>query len=299
MDKYRKKLWLCLMLISSFFHRTYAQETIRETPHCDIFMGVSFNYRNIHYNNKLYDFLINLTPGMKWQMGHNWQIAIQGIIPVVNDYGERYKKSRLNMSVISKELYCGNQFIKINAGLFGQERYGIDVKWLFPVRQWIALEGQVGYTGFCSMAKDWECSKIDRFTGTFGTRFYIEQYNTEICARGGRYIYEDYGVQGECIRHFKHCTIGVYAQYSDKGKENGGFKVIMMLPPYNRKTHKVNVRPASNFRFTYNTQADPYSMQMYNTDPEENEREGWFNRDKLKWGCNNMKPNFIKKGGEQ
>ena len=127
----------------------------------------------------------------------------------------------------------------------------------------------------------------------------VDRYNTELRVRGGRYMYEDYGIEGECMRHFRHCSVGVYAQYSDKGKENGGFKVVMMLPPYKRKRHKVNVRPASNFRLTYNIQADPYSMGMYNTDPEENEREGWFDRDYFKWGCNNMEPDFMEKGGEK
>ena len=39
-------------------------QTQRES-YVDIFSGVEFNYRNIYYNNKLYDLLINLTPGFK------------------------------------------------------------------------------------------------------------------------------------------------------------------------------------------------------------------------------------------
>lgn len=93
--------------------------------------------------------------------------------------------------------------------------------------------------------------------------------NTEFRLHGGRYLYEDYGVTAEAMRHFKHCTVGLYAQYSDQGKENGGFKVIMMIPPYKRKARKVMVRPASNFRLTYDIQGQPYAVKMYTTDPEE------------------------------
>jgi hypothetical protein len=32
---------------------------------------------------------------------------------------------------------------------------------------------------------------------------------------------------------------------------------------------------------------------MYNTDPEENERDGWFSRDLLQWGSHTMQPDFI------
>lgn len=263
----------------------------------DVFAGVDLNYRNIHYNNRLYDLLINLTPGVKLQMKDHWQIALQGIVPVINDYGERYKKVRLNMAVLSKEMVWGRQFVKLSAGLFGQERYGLDMKWMFPINRWLALDGQLGYTGYCSMAKDWECSRIGRLTGTLGTRMFLENCNTEFRLRGGRFLLEDYGVIGECMRHFRHCTVGVYAQYSDKGKENGGFKVVMMIPPYKRKARKVNVRPASNFRLTYNIQGDPYSMRTYNTDPEENEREGWFEWEKRRWEGPHPQPLSQGEGG--
>lgn len=270
------------------------QETVK--PHVDIFSGVELNYRNIFYNNRLYDLLINLTPGIKWYMGNDWILAAQGIIPVYNDYGERYKKARLNMAVLSKEFSVGKQHLKVSGGLFGQERYGLDVKWMYPVNRWLAVDGQMGYTGYCSMAVDWECSRMDRVTGWLGARAYLEKYDTEFRLRGGRYIYEDYGVTGECMRHFRHCTVGVYAQYSNKGKENGGFKMIMMIPPYRRKTRKVNVRPASNFRLTYSIMSVPYAQRMYTTDPEENEREGYFNRSNVKWGSNLMEPDFKEKG---
>ena len=104
----------------------------------------------------------------------------------------------------------------------------------------------------------------------------------------------------EAMRHFRHCTVGVYAQYSDQGKENGGFKIVMMIPPYKRKVRKAMVRPASNFRLTYDIQGQPYAVKMYTTDPEENEREGHFDRNRLRWGANRMAPDFIdKEGGGQ
>ncbi len=161
---------------------------------------------------------------------------------------------------------------EVSGGLFGQDRYGLDVKWMWPVTSWLAIDAQLGFTGYWSMAVDWDMSDMDCVTGWIDTRAYLEKYDTEFRVRGWRYVYEDYGVTGECMRHFKHCTVGVYAQYSNIGKENGGFKVIMMLPPYAKKTRKVNVRPASNFRLLYDIQADPWSNRTYNTDPEENKR---------------------------
>ncbi len=265
----------------------------------DLFVGADFHYRDIFYN-KVYEVVLNLTPGVKWNMGRQWQVAGQAMVPVYNDYGDRYKKIRLNMAVLSKEWDWNRKlFFKISGGLFGHERYGLDVKCMFPVTDWLAVDAQAGWTGFCSMAVDWECSKIDRVTGWAGANVYLNKVNTEFRLHGGRYLYEDYGVIAEAMRHFKHCTVGVYAQYSDRGKENGGFKIVMMIPPYQRKARKVNVRPASNFRLTYNIDGDPYGMKTYITDPEENEREGNFNRDRLKWGSNRMAPDFRTKEGDR
>lgn len=263
------------------------------TPKLEIFAGAEFHYRDIFYN-KMYEIVVNLAPGVKWHIGNQWQLAGQAIIPVYNDYGDYYKKVRLNMAVLSKEWdWKGRQFLKVSGGLFGRERYGIDAQWMYPVNSWLALDAQIGLTGFCSMAVDWECSKMERVTGQAGVNIYINKVNTEFRLHGGRYIYEDYGMTAEAMRHFKHCTVGLYAQYSDQWKETGGFKVVMMIPPYKRKVHKVMVRPASNFRLTYDIQGLPYAVKMYTTDPEENEREGHFDRNRLQWGVNRMTQDFL------
>ena len=75
--KHRIIQWLCLVIIGSTGLNSHAQKAAREMPHCDFFMGADFNYRNIHYNNRLYDLLINLTPGMKWNISNHWQMAAQ------------------------------------------------------------------------------------------------------------------------------------------------------------------------------------------------------------------------------
>lgn len=248
-------------------------------------MGVDFNYRDIYFNDRVYDLLVNLTPGVRWHLGNHYEIAAQALVPVVNQYGDRYKNVRLNMAVVSKQLAVGERWrLKVSCGLFGSERYGVDVKNMFVLNPWLALTAQLGLTGYCSMANGWEASTMGRFAALVGPEVYLHRWNTQISLRGGRYVFGDYGVMGEGFRHFKHVSIGVYASYSNRGKEDAGFKVIMMLPPYRRTSRKVNIRPASNFRLTYSVEADNYSNRMYMTDPEQNEREGWFDHDLIPWG---------------
>lgn len=258
-------------------------------------MGVDFNYRDIYWR-RLYDVLVNLTPGVKWNMGQGWQMAAQALVPVYNDYGDHYKNVRLNVAALSKETNWGNDVcLKVSGGWFSSERYGLDLKAMWAVNRWLALEMQTGVTGYCSMADGWEASKLDRWTGLLGADFYLHSCDTEIRVRGGQYVYKDHGGIVEGMRHFKHCTVGVYGMYSDEGDTSVGFKVVMMLPPYKRSRHRVNIRPASNFRLTYDQEADPYANVMYRTDPEENEREGWFTPERFQWGRNVTQQDFLYK----
>lgn len=273
----------------------------------DIFMGVDFNYRDFFFNNRLFDVLLNLTPGVKWNMGHRWQASAQVVVPVVNQYGDRYKNVRLNMAVLSKQMRVTDFWkMKVSGGLFSADRVGIDVNNLFIVNKWLALRAQLGFTGYCSMADGWEASTIDRLTGQAGPVVYLQRWNTEIGIRAGRFVYKDYGVICEGFRHFRHVSVGAYGSYSSKGKHpNGtkgkqdiGFKIIVMLPPYKRKAHTVNVRPATNFRLTYTKEANDYALREYITDPEQNERQSVFDRDLLPWGTDTMAPDFVVKGKE-
>lgn len=259
----------------------------------DLFMGADLHYKDITHH-RIYDVLVNLTPGVKWHMGHGWQAAGQVLVPIYNDYGGYYKRVRLNMAVLSKEFYSGNNrlFTKWSGGWFGQERYGVDLKGMWLLNNWWAVRMQAGWTGRCSMANGWEASLPKRWTALGGAMLYLVPWNTQLTLDGGRFVFGDYGAVGQAMRHFKHCSVGLYAQYSSEGGSNGGFKVVMMIPPYRRKGRKLTVRPASNFRLTYNIEADVYANKMYTTDPEENEREGWFDRTALKWGANAMDPDF-------
>ena len=272
----------------------------------DVFMGVDFNYRDIYINkNRVFDVLVNLTPGAKWNLGKRWEVAAQALIPVVNQYGDHYKHVRLNNLSLSKQLAVGKHWkMKFSGGLFTQERYGIDWKNMFVFNRYLAFTAQVGLTGYCSMASGWEASKPAAVMALAGPVVYLPKWNTEVSIRGGRYLYGDYGCMGEVFRHFKHVSVGVFAAYSKNGGnethyshggKDAGFKVVIMLPPYKRSNKRVNFRPASNFRLTYSMEVEETTNRTYFTDPEENERTQWFDRDLLPWGQETMAPDFTYK----
>lgn len=268
----------------------------------DIFAGIDFNCRDIYYNNRVYDILINLTPGVRWNMGNRWKTAIQLYVPIINQYGDYYKRIRPRVASISKQLAIGSRWkMKATGGIFTADSYGLDLKNMVVINKWLALTGQIGLTGYLSMADGWKASTMKKITFMAGPEFYLSRWNTQMSMRAGRYLFNDYGAEVEAFRHFKHVSVGIFATYNNLWKDNAGFKVIMMLPPYKRKHRRVNFRLADNFRLKYSFEATDYGMRRYATDPEENEREGWFDRDIIPWGPDLMEADFkdIEKKGKE
>lgn len=261
----------------------------------DIFAGVDFNYRDI-FTDKPYQFLINITPGIKWHIWDHLQLNTGFLIPVLNQYGEDFARPRLDVFSLSHQMKFGKLALKPSVGLFTQERYGLDLKAFYTITEWVAFELQAGYTGYLSMAHGWEMSPLSKLLAVGGVDFYLQKWNTQFRLAGGRFLKDDNGVYAEGMRHFRHTSVGLYLQYSNFNSSterqhsdfNGGFKIVIALPPYHRSNKAVRFRPADNFRLTYNMNADPHSCKTYFTDSEQNERHGWFAPDILPWGANKI-----------
>lgn len=259
----------------------------------DIFMGVDFNFRDIYWNNRVYDVLVNLTPGVRWKPARRWDICAQLYVPVINQYGDYYKNVRVRVASLSRQFAVNNRWkMKVSGGIFTAESYGIDIKNMYVINPWLAATAEIGVTGYLSMASGWDMSTMKKVTFMAGPEFYLSRWNTQFSLRGGRYLFGDYGAEFEAFRHFRHASVGVFASYSDICKENAGLKVVIMLPPYKRKHRKVNIRPADNFRLVYNVEAGYRGLRKYHTDAEENERTGWFDRDLIPWGTDLMEADF-------
>jgi hypothetical protein len=286
-----------------------AQDT--EAGEVEVFAGADLRYADVNYV-RLYNVLLNLTPGIKWKMGNDWLLSAQVFLPLINEgYETKHNVVRLTNAVLAKQLHLGNLHCKLSGGLFGLDRYGVDMRAMLPLTSWLLLQAQAGYTGYWRLAagdavyrygnaveetKAVDFGAIDCITAIGGARLWLDRWNTEFFISGGRYVNEDIGVQLDVMRHFSHCTIDLFYQLrmgnrlkslvdEMTDRANGGFKVVMMIPPYKKSDHlragRVVFRPASNFRLTNNVRSDTRSMRSYTTDPEENERE--LNLD-VNWG---------------
>jgi len=300
-----KKLFLFLLVSLLAIQQAIAQTHEKNTGQVEVFCGAELLYADTNWL-RLFDVQVNATPGVRWHLGNDWTIAAQGLIPVVSDgytYRDVHNKFwRGNMAVLSKQLHFNkvNQHVKLTGGWFSNKRYGADVRWMWPVTDWLLLQAQAGLTAYWMLGTDFkgnyraDLDESFTLTGMAGANVFLPSWNIEFRASVGRYVAGDYGSQVDVMRHFGHCTLLMFAQLrmgerlasefdSYTHSTNGGFKVIMMLPPYKKSTKKWVVRPASNFRLTNNLRADQKPMKLYTTDPEENERELPMD---VKWGIN-------------
>lgn len=284
---------LVVVFFAFFFMVGQPQAKAQDTsPGLDIFSGFYFNFKDMDFKNQ-YEVLIHLTPGFKWNMGNHWQLAGQVIVPVVNTFGDRYKYVQMGAFNISKELRIKNLYLKPTVGVFDMGYYGADMKAFLPLCNWFALEGQAGYIGPIIVDPVFFVGKPDYFVWAVGGDIYLSRWNTQFRGTLGKYLNFDFGCEAEAMRHFNHTTVSIYGRWNAKYGLDGGFRFVIALPPYHRKHRTVNFRPASNYGMSYTVMYKVNANCMYHTDPEENERHGWFSRDFLQWGSHTMDPDFI------
>lgn len=269
--------------------RAKAQDT---SPGIDFFSGINLNLSDMNFMHQ-YDVLIQLTPGFKWNMGHHWQLTGQAMVPIVNTYGNDFNFVQIGAFNVSKEFNISKLYIKTTVGIFNMYRYGADLKIFLPLSERLAFEAQTGYVGIVVIKPEPWINRPDSFVWTIGGDIYLPRWNTQFRGIIGRFLYQDFGCETEVMRHFNHTTVSLYGRWSGEYGMDGGFRFVIALPPYHRKHRAVNIRPASNFRMSYSAMYNLYSNRMYNTDPEQNERDGWFSRDLLHWGSHTMEPDFI------
>lgn len=285
------RMWLMLAVVGAIVLPSQGAKAQEQKMKLDLFSGLSLNLRDINYERQ-YDVLINLTPGFRWKMGNHFELCGQAIVPLVNQYNYQSAKVRPRILALSKEMKVGPLCAKISGGFFSFDRYGVDLKAFLPVCDWFAFEGRFGCTGYYSLVDGWDMSPMGRLTGFVGGNIYIKRWKTQLRGLVGRFVYEDYGLECEGMRHFRHSTVGVYGSWNNYDKFNAGFRITAMLPPFKRRDRFLTIRPASCFNLSYAVEYHDYTNKLYTTDPEANIREGAFSRDILEWGFQAEKPDF-------
>lgn len=212
------------------------------------FLDVDFIvYPQLYYKNaiinQIYQALFELNPALEVTLWKGAKFIGQVAIPIYNDgYPGCYENVRWGKVTLEQNFRLLRHIQgKFNAGLFDNNCFGGLLSISAPLSDerfsLFAETGVVGI-GYSDKLNKFYYNGEQCFVFSTGLDFYWPRYNTQFKVRGERYPSEEYGIQGEMIRHFKFASMGLYGQTVAGGETAGGFKFIVALPPYKNKRHK-------------------------------------------------------------
>lgn len=241
--------------------------------------------------NKLYTYAVNLSPAIEMGLWKGGKLTAQVVFPIAaNLYGE-YKKIHPGVMTLSQEVrFRNNLFGRITAGNFTHNRMGAQLDMKFRTDNGrLELGALVGATVYSAIVdgEGWYVSTTPRVNAFLKASVYEPHTNLQFDLQGGRYIYGDYGVRGDCTRNFGEYAIGLYALYTG-GEINGGFHFAIPLPGKRwKRNHAFRIKPADYFAWTYSmvSHGKYINDQMgksYNIRPDENRSSNFYQPDYIR-----------------
>ena len=215
---------------------------------------------------------INLWPGARF--------SYQLVIPVFTDFFEtQYHYIHPGVISLSQRFrdpwHLGIQG-KLTIGQFTNNRFGavVEAAYWFPnERFWVDTQfGVVSVGSFRGF--HWRFYWEPMFVWNVAGNYYNAALQTQFTLRAQRFLYGDYGLKFEMVRHFRHVSVGFYAEkgilITQSGQlvesslqphTNGGFRIHISLPPYRNKRHGHVPRITTSGQITYDYNAN--NEQVY------------------------------------
>jgi hypothetical protein len=229
---------------------------------------------------QVYQSLWELKPALEINLWPGARFSYQLVIPVFTDFFEtQYRYIHPGMITLSQRFrdpwHLGIQG-KLSIGQFSGSRYGavLEAAYWFPnERFWVDTQfGVVSEASF--RAFHWRYVWEPEFIWNVAGNYYNAFLQTQFTLRVQRFLYGDYGIKFEMVRHFRHVSVGFYAErgilFGQNGKPvasslqphtNGGFRIHISLPPYRNRRHGYVPRIGTSGQITYDYNAN--NEQVY------------------------------------
>ncbi len=291
-----KDIYACMELSYATDEAMERLKPVRETVNGSAWKVDIVLYPDIYLENsrfdKLYAYEVNLAPAVELSPWKGAMVTAQVIFPIAtNRYGEA-KQIRPGVITLSQEFRLKNNFLgRFVAGNFTNNRIGMQAEMGYRADngRW-ELGARVGTTGYSAVVKGegWVIGEKQRVNAALKGSLYEPRFNLQMDLQVGRFVYGDYGVRGDCTRHFGEYAIGVYAACIE-GEVNGGFHFAIPLPGKKWKRNKaVRLRPAQYFAEEYSmrswgTWIDDNLGATYSTRPNENRSERFYQPEYIRY----------------
>lgn len=228
--------------------------------------------------NQVYQTLWQISPALEVSLWPGSKFTYQVKIPIYNDgYGDRESKIHPEFVTLSQRFrdpWHLNILGKATVGTFSNGRYGaaLEMAYYFPNERF-SLDTQLGvvgmyyYDGFVL-----HFDKLMHFRWNLAANYYSPMLRTQFTLRAQQFLKGDYGAKFEMIRHFRHCSIGFYAEKGIEAKSNGGFRFQIALPPYRmkRRGYFPKISTSSHFGMSYNANNETYYYKEFRTESADN-----------------------------
>ena len=242
--------------------------------------------------DELYTYAINLNPAVEMALWKGGILTAQVILPIATNLSGEMKRIRPGVITLSQDIRLKhNIFGRLTVGNFTNNRYGAQLEIKYRSNNdCLELGALVGSTGFSAVTPDegWYTGRRQRINTAITASLYEPHTNLLFDLRASRYIYGDYGLRGDCTRHFGEYAIGLYGIYT-KGEINGGFHFAIPLPgkKWSRKGF-VRVKPADYFAWSYAMVADGKYIKekmgrSYNVRPNVNRSSNFYQPDYIRY----------------
>lgn len=236
--------------------------------------------------DRIYEVQFNIAPAIEVSLWRGMKFTGQVIFPICSDYqyGDESYLIRPGFITLAQEFRLPGIILgRAVVGKFNADRYGADLTLTrYFLGGQVYLSINTGYTGtYQYYDTGWYRNDMNTFTGFLKGGYFYKRYNFQLDATAGRYLNGDYGVRGDCTRYWNETAIGFYVLKAGS-KFNGGFCfAIPIFPKHYKKNRYFQLRTPYYFDWEYNAGTEFYYGQTYETRPNENRAEHFYNPDLL------------------
>lgn len=242
--------------------------------------------------DRLYTYYVNLAPAVEMALWKGAELTAQVIFPIATNLKGQYEKIRPGVIALAQEFYFGKGFLgRVAAGNFTNNRMGVQAEMKYRTANGRLELGAMAGSSVQSIITNnegWYISRKQRINAAIKASVYEPHFNLQFDLQASRYLYGDYGVRGDCTRHFGEYAIGVYGMYTD-GEINGGFHFAIPLPGKKWSRNRgIRIRPADYFAMEYSMTSwgryvDEKMGQTYKTRPDENRSSHFFQPEYIRY----------------
>lgn len=242
--------------------------------------------------DRLYTYYVNLAPAVEMALWKGAELTAQVVFPIATNLKGQYEKIRPGVIALAQEFYFGKGFLgRVAAGNFTNNRMGVQAEMKYRTGNGRLELGAMAGSSVQSIITNnegWYISRKQRINAAIKASVYEPHFNLQFDLQASRYLYGDYGVRGDCTRHFGEYAIGVYGMYTD-GEINGGFHFAIPLPGKKWSRNRgIRIRPADYFAMEYSMTSwgryvDEKMGQTYKTRPDENRSSHFFQPEYIRY----------------